>query len=496
MRLAHDAERVVGIDWYASDVPGTGGRLREQPEDFRVRELETVDPEPVGADPAAFPHLLVRATLRGWDTNDFAGRLSDALGVSRERVGWAGTKDKHAVTTQLFSIRDVDPDDVPEMGDAELTVVGRFGRSLAFGDLAGNAFEIRVQQPERPENAAAVTEALRAGDPDTDSSGGDSPHQAGSSADSVVGDGRAESAATVAVPNYFGHQRFGSQRAVTHEVGLRVVRGDWRGAVLAYCGNPSETEPTPTRAARRFVDEQAASEDPDWRAAAEAATLDGMTAAVAASEADPAVRRAARNHLDLAASWGAFAPDGLAATDLATGGATVLDCAGLGAAPTNAVTGAVASALYDARVAGRLDRLPWLLVDEAHVVLDGAAEPALETLLTRGRAPGVSLVAATQRPAALPAVAVSQADLLVAHRLTARDDVEALARAAPTYLDGRLRDRLPTVPGAAVVVDDATESVHGVRVRERATPHGGAEPRASETTAARTARPDGGRRPG
>ena len=270
MRLAHDAERVVGIDWYASDVPGTGGRLREQPEDFRVRELETVDPEPVGADPAAFPHLLVRATLRGWDTNDFAGRLSDALGVSRERVGWAGTKDKHAVTTQLFSIRDVDPDDVPEMGDAELTVVGRFGRSLAFGDLAGNAFEIRVQQPERPENAAAVTEALRAGDPDTDSSGGDSPHQAGSSADSVVGDGRAESAATVAVPNYFGHQRFGSQRAVTHEVGLRVVRGDWRGAVLAYCGNPSETEPTPTRAARRFVDEQAASEDPDWRAAAEA----------------------------------------------------------------------------------------------------------------------------------------------------------------------------------------------------------------------------------
>jgi hypothetical protein len=232
-----------------------------------------------------------------------------------------------------------------------------------------------------------------------------------------------------------------------------------------------------------------------WRVAAEAATLDGMVTAVAAADAEPAVRRAAHNHLDLAASWGAFAPDGLEATDLATGGATVLDCAGLGAAPTNAVTGAVASALYDARVTGRLDRLPWLLVDEAHLVLDGAAGSALRTLLTRGRAPGVSLVAATQRPAALPEVAVSQADLLVAHRLTARDDVEALARATPTYLDGRLRDRLPTVPGAAVVVDDATESVHGVRVRGRATPHGGAEPRASETTAARTARPDGGRRP-
>jgi hypothetical protein len=91
----------------------------------------------------------------------------------------------------------------------------------------------------------------------------------------------------------------------------------------------------------------------------------------------------------------------------------------------------------------------------------------------------VSLVAATQRPGALPGVAVSQSDLLIAHRLTAAADVEALAGATPTYLTGRLRDRLPTAPGGAVVVDDATESVHGVQVRRRETPHGGADPRAS-----------------
>jgi hypothetical protein len=146
---------------------------------------------------------------------------------------------------------------------------------------------------------------------------------------------------------------------------------------------------------------------------------------------------------------------------------------------------AVARGLYDARVAGRLDPLPWLFVDEAHVAFDGVAAPALRTLLTRGRAPGVSLVCATQRPGALPSVVASQADLLVAHRLTAEDDVAALAACEATYVDGRLRERLPSERGEALVVDDHTESVHVVRVRERETAHQGGSVRAS-TLAERT----------
>jgi DNA helicase HerA-like ATPase len=217
-----------------------------------------------------------------------------------------------------------------------------------------------------------------------------------------------------------------------------------------------------------------------WRAATERATVEGMCEWAETSDAAPAVRRAAANHLRLAASWGVFDPDGLDVAALATDGATVLDCAGLSDAAASAAVAGVARALYDARVEDRTGRLPWLLVDEAHVFLDdGAADGALRTLLTRGRAPGVSLVAATQRPGALPPVAASQADLLVAHRLTAEPDVAALAEATPTYLDGTLRERLPRETGAAVVVDDATESVHGVRVRERETPDGGASPRAS-----------------
>ncbi|WP_123619418.1 tRNA pseudouridine(13) synthase TruD [Halorubrum sp. CSM-61] len=257
LREAHPAERAAGIDHYVSDADGIGGRLRESPEDFRVRELEAFEPEPLGADPGSYPELVVRVTLRDWDTNDFARRISDALQISRERVSWAGTKDKRAVTTQLFTLREVDPDDLPEIRGAEIEPLGRAGRGLSFGDLAGNAFEIRVAEtvPEAPERVADAVSDLRA-------FGGDGGKATVSGPDGI-------DAAAVGVPNYFGQQRFGSRRPVTHRVGLAVVREDFREAVRLYAGNPAETEPDDTRAARDRVD-AAFDTDGDWEACLDA----------------------------------------------------------------------------------------------------------------------------------------------------------------------------------------------------------------------------------
>lgn len=217
-----------------------------------------------------------------------------------------------------------------------------------------------------------------------------------------------------------------------------------------------------------------------WRAAETAGTLDGMQEFVADATATESAARAAANHLRLAAGWDVFAPGGLAA-DALTDGATVLDCSGLAPGPLNAVARAVADALYETRVATD-GPLPWLLADESHALFDGVAAAALERLLTRGRQPGVSLVLATQRPAALPDVAVSQADLLVAHRLTGEADRQRLASARPEYLSESLSERLPERPGEALVVDDTSEQVHPVRVRDRHAAHGGGSPRASGPT--------------
>ncbi len=233
MRPAHEDERPYGIAWYASDSAGVGGRLRKRPEDFRVRERERFDVQPIGADAGDYPWIVCRVTLENTDTNDFARELSNRLSISRERVGWAGTKDKRAISTQLYSIRGIDPADLPPIGGATIEVVGRAGRGLDFGDLLGNEFEIVVRDPEVPERAADITEELQA-----------------------------QFGGRTGVPNYFGHQRFGSYRSITHEVGLAILRRDWEGAVMAYLGNPSSDEPESSQAAREFV-----AETHDWEAA-------------------------------------------------------------------------------------------------------------------------------------------------------------------------------------------------------------------------------------
>jgi tRNA pseudouridine13 synthase len=219
--------------YYVSDADGVGGHLRDTPADFRVTELEAFEAEPIDADPGAYPHVLCRVTLRDWDTNDFASALSDRLGISRERVSWAGTKDKRAVTTQLLSIDGIDPEDLPTLDGVDLAVVGRTGRPILFGDLAGNAFEVVVRDPAAPDRVEAITDDLRAFAAVDDPEPGD----------------------PIGVPNYFGQQRFGSRRPVTHEIGLAIARGDWEDAVLAYVGNPHEREPEATQEARAYVDE-------------------------------------------------------------------------------------------------------------------------------------------------------------------------------------------------------------------------------------------------
>ncbi|QIO22122.1 tRNA pseudouridine(13) synthase TruD [Haloarcula sp. JP-L23] len=256
MREAHPIERVVGMEYYVSDADGVGGHLRASPEDFRVTELEAFDTSPVDADTGAYPHLVLRVELHNWDTNDFASALSDRLGISRERVSWAGTKDKRAVTRQLFSVKGIDADDVPDVDGTDVEVVGRAGRPVLFGDLAGNAFDIVVRDTENAANAASVLADLRA------FAGGEGTEPRDGGPEDSDADSLPDGESTVGVPNYFGQQRFGSRRPVTHEVGLAIVREDWEGAVLAYVGNPHEREPEATQAARSYVDETR-----DWEGA-------------------------------------------------------------------------------------------------------------------------------------------------------------------------------------------------------------------------------------
>ena len=107
----------------------------------------------------------------------------------------------------------------------------------------------------------------------------------------------------------------------------------------------------------------------------------------------------------------------------------------------------------------------------------------LITILREGRQPGISLILATQQPGKIHTDVMTQSDIVLSHRITAKIDVDALSALMQSYmrkgLDEEL-DNLPRVQGSAVIFDDTNEKMYPIRVRPRITWHGGESPTAMQ----------------
>lgn len=212
-------EQDLGMRCYASDEPGIGGKLRSVAEDFIVEEI------PLPLQPAPGPYLICRLTKRNWEHQHAIREIARRLGISHRRIGWAGTKDRRAVTTQFISVYKVSAEKIREvrLGDLTLEPVRQQNTPLSLGDLAGNRFCIAIRDCTSPDLAPAVAKI---------------------SADVSHG-----------VPNYYGLQRFGGVRPVTHRVGELILRGDYEGAVVTYIGREYPQEPEQVRTVRRIFSE-------------------------------------------------------------------------------------------------------------------------------------------------------------------------------------------------------------------------------------------------
>ena len=129
--------------------------------------------------------------------------------------------------------------------------------------------------------------------------------------------------------------------------------------------------------------------------------------------------------------------------------------------------------------------LVWLFIDEAHefLPLNGktVATDALVQLLREGRQPGISLVLATQQPGQIHRDVMTQSDIVLSHRVTSQQDLEALNFIMQSYLMEGIKqymDDLPTLKGSAIVLDDNSERIYPMRMRPRFTWHGGEAPTA------------------
>lgn len=154
--------------------PPARARIRASDEDFRVEELDAFAASGEGE------HLLLTVEKRGMNTAFAARALAAWAGVDESAVGYAGLKDRHAVTRQRFSLhlpgREAPPLDALRVEGLRVTGAERHARKLPRGALAGNRFALVLRElhGERAAVEARLAEVAARG-----------------------------------VPNYFGEQRFG-----------------------------------------------------------------------------------------------------------------------------------------------------------------------------------------------------------------------------------------------------------------------------------------------
>lgn len=176
----------VILPFATGDLPGSGGILRASPEDFRVDEVPAYLPSGAG------PHLYLRVEKRGRTTPDVLRTLARALGVPDRDAGYAGLKDRNAVTTQWlsFPVAKDPPPAALEGPGLRVLEVSRHGNKLRAGHVRANRFSIAVR-------------------------GGD-PARARAAADLLLVRG---------FPNFFGPQRFGNEGR-NAAVGKAILLGD------------------------------------------------------------------------------------------------------------------------------------------------------------------------------------------------------------------------------------------------------------------------------
>ncbi|MBL8745969.1 MAG: tRNA pseudouridine(13) synthase TruD [Phycisphaerae bacterium] len=192
---------MLQLPYLTSDLAPIGGRIKERIEDFLVEELPLYPPSGQGE------HIYLFVEKKNLSTMQMVHALSRHFNVKRDAVGFAGMKDKFAITRQVVSIHapGKTADDFPMIRNDRITVLwaDQHVNKLRLGHLAGNRFSIRIR-------GVRMTDVLRA--------------------NQVL-----QRLARQGVPNFAGEQRFGN-RLNNHRLGRAMILRDWRGLLDELLG--------------------------------------------------------------------------------------------------------------------------------------------------------------------------------------------------------------------------------------------------------------------
>lgn len=190
--------------------PGVGGAIKQSIEDFVVTEVPLYRPADRGE------HTYFEIEKSDLPTLEAVERIARVLGVPARDVGFAGLKDRRAITRQVLSIAGVPPERILALRLSQIRVLWArlHENKLRVGHLLGNRFRIRVRdclitERTRRDLAAIVSTIEREG-----------------------------------LPNFYGPQRFGV-RGDSFWIGYDLLVHDHHGAISRILGRPSAKERNP-----------------------------------------------------------------------------------------------------------------------------------------------------------------------------------------------------------------------------------------------------------
>jgi tRNA pseudouridine13 synthase len=240
-----ELDKLLGIEFFVTKSLGIGGCLRKRWEDFVVEEI-TPQKEIISALGSKAQTNSSHSDYGGeeegeytvftlerhamYDAFEALAKIARSLGVGVKRLSYAGVKDKRAVTTQRVSAWRVDPERLKNLGIKGLYIrdIHRGKDAVKLGDLWGNRFSITVREInlEKSEAEERVKQACR----EIDGLGG--------------------------VPNFFGYQRFGIQRPLSHLVGIKLLKKEFREAAMLFLAKAYPLEGEDAQEARNYLSEK------------------------------------------------------------------------------------------------------------------------------------------------------------------------------------------------------------------------------------------------
>jgi tRNA(Glu) U13 pseudouridine synthase TruD len=120
-------------------------KIKEIPEDFKVDEISNVEVEDSGK------YLYFLMSKRDYTTLEALQNVAMLMNVPKKFLGFAGTKDRRAITSQMVSCRNCKKDKLSgvKIEDISVEYKGFGSEPISLGDLKGNAFEIVVREVEK-----------------------------------------------------------------------------------------------------------------------------------------------------------------------------------------------------------------------------------------------------------------------------------------------------------------------------------------------------------